>query len=58
MPKADIPADHRAAFVDRIARGLRERIGFRFEVEIVPPGTLSHSEYKARRWHDQRGREH
>ena len=56
MPKADIPADRQAAFVERIADGLRARIGIRFAVEIVPPGTLRHSEYKARRWHDQRDR--
>ena len=56
MPKAEIPAGRQAAFVERIADGLRARIGIRFAVEIVPPGTLSHSEYKVRRWHDQRER--
>ena len=40
----------------RVASSLRDRIGINFVVEMVPPGTLQHSEYKARRWIDERHR--
>jgi phenylacetate-CoA ligase len=57
MPKSEIPADRQAALAARIADGLRRRIGITFAVEVVPRGSLQHSEYKARRWVDRRGRE-
>ena len=57
MPKSAIAADQQAAFAQAIADRLRRRIGIGFAVEVVAPGTLQHSEYKARRWKDERGRD-
>ena len=53
MPKVDVRGDD---LVARVASSLRERIGINFHVERVAPGTLPHSEYKARRWIDERHR--
>ena len=53
MPKSGVRGE---ALPPRVASSLRERIGIRFRVEVVPPGTLRHSEYKARRWIDERRR--
>lgn len=52
MPKVEI-ADA-GAFSDRVAARLRERVGVRFDIQLVPLGTLQRSEYKARRWRDER----
>ena len=51
---SDVDASH---VRDRVAKGLRRRIGIGFEVELLEPGSLGRSEYKARRWIDQRNRE-
>ena len=40
----------------RVASSLRRRIGINFLVEMTPPGSLQHSEFKARRWIDERHR--
>jgi len=56
MPKQAMAADRQAAFREDLSRRLRERLGIRFEVELLPPGSLARSEYKARRWIDQRTR--
>ena len=37
-----------------VAARLRERVGVRFDIQLVPTGTLQRSEYKARRWRDER----
>jgi hypothetical protein len=39
---------------ERIAGALRDRIGIQFAVEIVDD--IERSEYKVRRWHDERVR--
>jgi phenylacetate-CoA ligase len=54
MAKAETAIADAGAFADRVAKQLRARVGVGFEVELVPPGTLSRSEYKARRWRDDR----
>ena len=53
-----MPKDQRTAtdLSSRIASSLRMRIGINFTVDLVPPGTLEHSEFKARRWIDERHR--
>ena len=56
MPKqvteaGDSPAKH---WQERLADSLQKRIGIRFKIETVPPGGLARSEYKAKRWLDQR----
>ena len=40
----------------QVASSLHQRVGINFVVEMVPPGTLQHSEFKARRWIDKRRR--
>ncbi|MFQ6024114.1 MAG: phenylacetate--CoA ligase family protein [Acidiferrobacterales bacterium] len=54
MPKQRLPAEEAGRFSEHLVDSLRERVGIRFAVEIVAPGTLSRSEYKARRWIDKR----
>ena len=54
MPKTELAPGARDAFAAELGRRLRERIGIRFEIELVPLGTLARSEYKARRWVDER----
>jgi phenylacetate-CoA ligase len=54
MAKATADLCDPGAFASRVADALRERVGVRFAVELVPPGTLARSEYKARRWRDER----
>jgi len=49
-PEAAIPD----GFSDRLSGRLRERVGVRFEIALAPLGTLQRSEYKARRWRDER----
>jgi phenylacetate-CoA ligase len=54
MPKAALAPDAGDAFRDAVAARLRERIGISFDVELRDE--LPRSEYKARRWHDHRGK--
>ncbi len=56
MPKRGLSDDVRATLENDAERLLRDRVGIRFAIEVVPSGTLAHSEYKARRWIDKRGR--
>ncbi|HEX9770981.1 MAG TPA: AMP-binding protein [Kiloniellales bacterium] len=56
MPTAEMGGETAAAFAASLGERLRGRIGIRFRVELVPPGSLERSEYKARRWRDTRGR--
>lgn len=55
MPTSE-SADRFPGLAEGIERQLHNRIGISFGVEIVGPGTLARSEYKARRWVDGRGR--
>jgi phenylacetate-CoA ligase len=57
MPKQTLTAERQATFIEDAGRRLRERIGIRFEIELLPSGALGHSDYKARRWIDRRTRE-
>lgn len=54
MPLPDATEEELGGAVVELARALRERIGISFDVELVQPGTLARSEYKARRWIDER----
>jgi phenylacetate-CoA ligase len=54
MPKQVIGDDQQVAFIEAIGHQLRERLGIRFQVEMLPRGALQRSEYKARRWVDRR----
>lgn len=54
MPKNLAAISDPDAFAARVSAKLRERVGVRFEIVLVPLGTLQRSEYKARRWRDER----
>jgi phenylacetate-coenzyme A ligase PaaK-like adenylate-forming protein len=54
MPLPDATEEELGGAVVELAQALRERIGISFDVELVQPGTLARSEYKARRWIDER----
>jgi phenylacetate-CoA ligase len=56
MPKSPIATAEAAAFCERLGQRIRQRLGIRFEVELLPEGALQRSEYKARRWVDRRSR--
>lgn len=57
MPETTLSDGKAGDVVDRVARELRRRIGISFAVEMLEPGSLGRSEYKARRWIDHRNRE-
>lgn len=52
MPKSSVSLEGRDDFVKRIGVLLREKMGISFAVEIV--SEVQRSEYKARRWRDER----
>lgn len=54
MPKDGVPPDQTDALIDALTRAVQRRIGIRFDVELVTPGTFAHSDWKARRWVDER----
>ena len=54
MPKTVLPENDRGAVSTHITEELRRRIGLRFVLEPVAQGTLARSEYKAKRWRDER----
>lgn len=54
MPKLDVSGADVSSLCEKIRGELRNRIGINFEVTVALPGQISHSEYKARRWIDQR----
>jgi phenylacetate-CoA ligase len=49
-----VEADARTGLVDELARRLRDKIGLRVDLELVPPGSLPRSEGKTRRVFDHR----
>ena len=57
MPETTLSERKAGEVGERVAKGLRQRIGIGFAVEILEPGSLGRSEYKARRWIDERNRE-
>jgi phenylacetate-CoA ligase len=57
MPKRVIPAGQRQQFLDDVRHKLRDRLGIRFDIELLVPGALARREYKARRWIDRRARQ-
>ena len=57
MPETALSDGKAGDLVDRVARELRRRMGIGFAVEMLEPGSLGRSEYKARRWIDHRNRE-
>ena len=54
MPRTEVAPDDAAALEARLGAALRDRIGIRFGIEFVPPGSLVRGELKVRRWKDDR----
>jgi phenylacetate-CoA ligase len=54
MPAASLSGPKRAALQETLAKALRQKIGIGFAVEVLAPGALDRSTYKARRWIDER----
>jgi phenylacetate-CoA ligase len=54
MPLPNVPAALLESCMGDLTQRLRERIGISFKVELLEAGTLARSEYKARRWIDER----
>jgi phenylacetate-CoA ligase len=54
MPKTELSVQQTAELADGLSVDFHRQIGFRFNLEVVPPGGLDLNEWKARRWLDQR----
>ncbi|MEZ5776609.1 MAG: AMP-binding protein [Hyphomicrobiaceae bacterium] len=54
MPKSVSGESEMEAWRERLSEAVQRKVGIRFVVEILKPGDLAHSEYKARRWVDER----
>ncbi len=54
MPRRPLSHPEQANLTATISDTLRQRIGIRFEVELLEPGALDQNEWKARRWIDTR----
>jgi phenylacetate-CoA ligase len=54
MPKRSLSTAEAENWPKELAARLRERIGIQFAIEVLPPGSLARSEYKAKRWIDER----
>jgi phenylacetate-CoA ligase len=54
MPKKIYSAEETETWRTALSEAIQRKVGIRFAVEILKPGALSHSEYKARRWIDER----
>lgn len=54
MPKRLLEPDHAANLCEQIAGEIRRKIALRFDVTALAPESLARSQYKARRWKDQR----
>jgi phenylacetate-CoA ligase len=54
MPKHGLSAEDARHWQRRLAEALNKRIGISFDVEILAPEALARSEYKAKRWQDER----
>jgi len=54
MPREALAGERAERFGTGLGARLRERIGIGFRVELLAPGDLARSEYKARRWVDER----
>ena len=54
MPKAALDAEDGAVLARALGGAVERRIGIRVDVELVEPGALAQSDWKARRWIDRR----
>ncbi|MFP6731203.1 MAG: AMP-binding protein [Alphaproteobacteria bacterium] len=54
MPREALEEGDEQALADRLGKALQKRVGIRFVVEIIPPGSLARGDLKVRRWKDER----
>lgn len=54
MAGREIDDEEAGELCNRIAEEIRRKIALRFQVRCLPPGSLSRSDYKAKRWCDNR----
>ncbi|MBE1206059.1 phenylacetate--CoA ligase family protein [Aminobacter carboxidus] len=54
MPKSALAPGRSAELCEQIAGDIRRKIALRFQVTALAPETLARSQYKAKRWKDQR----
>lgn len=54
MPKRLLSAEDADGWRKDLATRVRARIGIQFAVEVLEPGAIGRSEYKAKRWLDER----
>jgi phenylacetate-CoA ligase len=55
MPKRALGEEDASRWHRHLTESLSRRIGITFGIEILAPGGLARSEYKAKRWQDERG---
>jgi phenylacetate-CoA ligase len=54
MPRRPLSEAESGGLRGRLAAAVQRKVGIRFEVDVLEPGALARSEYKARRWLDRR----
>lgn len=54
LPRAALSAVQKASIIEELTSAVRQKIGIGFVVEVVDAGAFGRSEYKARRWVDNR----
>lgn len=54
MPTRRLAEEDMSRWRQNLAESLNRRIGITFGVEVLAPGALARSEYKAKRWQDER----
>ena len=54
MPREALADGDAAGLADRLGAALRTRVGVRFDVQIIEPGSLARGGLKVRRWKDER----
>lgn len=54
MPKGELAPGQDAELCERIASEIRRKIALRFQVTALAPESLARSQYKAKRWKDER----
>ncbi|MSP83095.1 MAG: phenylacetate--CoA ligase family protein [Alphaproteobacteria bacterium] len=54
MPKRPLSVEEIGGLRGHLAEAVQRKVGIQFLVDVLKPGALARSEYKARRWLDQR----
>ncbi len=54
MPKRSLSSEDAGQWQRHLSEKINKRIGITFLVDVLAPGSLARSEYKAKRWQDER----